>query len=241
MKLQIRKDASEFRTQLGFGNADPIRLKSLLLKLEILAVFKTFKEEVSGIAMKSGKYKFILINSNHSLGRQHFSICHELYHLYFDKEFTPHQCNSGTNITKKKTTEYYADLFASYFLLPEDGIVSMIPEEQLKKNSVGIETILKIEHYFSCSRSALLYRLKELELISSDTYENYCQNIKSTAMKYGYPLDLYEPGNNNLVIGDYGTLARQLFEKEKISEGHYSSLMNAIGFDILNDEENGKS
>lgn len=241
MQLQIKKEAAEFRTLNGFSSTDPIRLKSLLLKLEVLAVFKPLNDVFSGMAIKSREHRFMIINSNHSLGRQHFSICHELYHLYFDKNFSPHQCNSGNSFYKNKTAEHYADLFASYFLLPEEGIVSLIPEEQLHKDKIGIETILKIEQFFSCSRSALLYRLKELGLIASATYDNLNHNIKSTAKIYGYLTDIYEAGNKNLVIGDYGTIARQLFEKEKISEGHYASLMNAIGVDILNDEENGQS
>jgi Zn-dependent peptidase ImmA (M78 family) len=241
MQLQIKKEAAEFRTLHGFSNSEPVRLKSMLLKLGILTVFKPLRDDFSGMAIRSEDYEFMFINSNHSLGRQHFSICHELYHLYFDKEFIPHQCNSGTNLGKNKTTEYFADLFASYFLLPEDGIVGLIPEVQLQKDKIGIETILKIEQFFCCSRNALLYRLKELGLITSSTYDNFNYDIKNTAIKYGYPPDLYEAGNKNLVIGDYGTLARQLFEKEKISEGHYSSLMNAIGFDILNNDTSGNT
>lgn len=236
MQLQIKKEAAEFRTLHGFSSIDPIRLKSLLLKLGVITVFKPLKDDFSGMAIKSGNHKFMFINSSNSIGRQHFSICHEIYHLYFDKDFIPHQCNSGTNFIKGKTSEYYADLFASYLLLPEDGIVSLIPAEQLHKDKIGIDTILKIEQFYSCSRGALLYRLKELGLITSAAYDIFNRNVKSMAKNYGYPTDIYEAGNNNLVIGDYGTIARQLFEMGKISEGHYASLMNAIGFDILNDE-----
>lgn len=237
MLLTIRKEASEFRMGMGFGNTEPIPLKSLLIKLNIITVFKELSENFSGMAIKAGDFRFMLINSNHSIGRQNFSICHELYHLYVDKDFTPHHCNSGFFV-KTESNEYYADIFASYLLMPDDGINNLIPDSEQAKDKISIETVLKIEHYFSCSRGALLFRLKELGLITSKTYDKFNQRIKVTAKQYGYPVDLYESGNNGLVIGDYGTIAKNLFDGEKISEGHFATLMHSIGIDVFNNEEN---
>ncbi|MGL4493774.1 MAG: ImmA/IrrE family metallo-endopeptidase, partial [Tannerellaceae bacterium] len=39
---------------------------------------------------------------------------------------------------------------------------------------------------------------------------------------------LYLSGNEGLVIGDFGEKARELYEKEVISEGHYRELLNLI-------------
>lgn len=238
MQLAIRKEAAEFRMKLGYGVTEPIQPKSLLIKLNIIAVFKKLSDEFSGMAIKAGDVRFILINSNHSIGRQNFSICHELYHLYIDKDFKPHHCNSGF-FNRSVSTEFYADVFASYLLAPEEGILNMIPNSELGKDKISIETILKIEHYFACSRSALLFRLRNLELISSQKQEFYNQQIKLTAKQYGYSIDLYESGNDGLVIGDYGTIAKNLFDSEKISEGHFVSLMHSIGIDVFNNEKNG--
>ena len=55
--------------------------------------------------------------------------------------------------------------------------------------------------------------------------------VKKTAREYGYDTSLYEPGNENLVIGDFGEKARRLFDMEKISEGHYMELLHKIGID----------
>jgi hypothetical protein len=41
---------------------------------------------------------------------------------------------------------------------------------------------------------------------------------------------LYKDGNHKLVIGDFGTYARKLYDEEKISEGHYMELLNIIGY-----------
>ena len=238
MENKIKKEAAEFRNRLGYGNFDPIRLKSLLIKLNIITAFKALSDNFSGMAVKSGEFRFVLINSNHSIGRQHFTICHELYHLYIDKNFKPHHCHTGC-FDKKNINEYFADIFASYFLMPEDGILDLIPDNQLKKDKISVTTLLKIEHFFSCSRSALLFRLKDLNFISNNYFELHSKNVKLIAKEYGYSVDLYKKGNKNVIIGDYGVNARNLYDDEKISEGHYVSLMNDIGIDILNKDLNG--
>lgn len=238
MLYNIKKEASEFRNRFGIGNTEAIRLTSLLLKLNVITVFRELSEGFSGMSVIASDKKFMLVNSAHSIGRQHFTICHELYHLYFDKDFTPHACNTGT-FNKTNEREYFADVFASYFLMPDDGIIALIPDIELGKDKLKPETILKIEQYFSCSRAALLYRLKELNQISPKTYDLYSHNVKYTARQYGYPVTLYEKGNNGLVLGDFGTLAKQLFDIEKISEGHYTSLMHSIGIDVFNNLTDG--
>jgi len=233
MVVKVKKEASELRNKLGIGNTESIHLRSLLLKLDIIAIFKELSEGFSGMSLKTGDKMFMLINSGHSLGRQHFTICHELYHLFFDTDFKPHLCKSGF-FNKKDLNEYWADIFASYFLMPDDGIISLIPDSELGKDLLKTETILKIEQYFSCSRSALLYRLKDLGLITQTFYDFHSRNVKITAKQYGYALALYEKGNVGLVIGDFGTIAKQLFDREKISESHYVSLMQTIGIDVFN-------
>ena len=57
------------------------------------------------------------------------------------------------------------------------------------------------------------------------------------ALQHGYSLSVYKSGNKNLVIGDYGELAKKLYDAEEISESHYASLMLDIGIDVLAEDE----
>ena len=50
------------------------------------------------------------------------------------------------------------------------------------------------------------------------------------ALLRGFSTDVYEKGNEGLVIGDFGAKARELFDREIISEGHYIELLNMIGY-----------
>lgn len=229
--FNIKKEASQFRLINGFGQTEPIRLKSLLLKLNVLTAFKPLNDAFSGMAVKANNHRFMLINSNHTLGRQHFSICHELYHLFIQSDFSSMICQTGT-FNKKDKIEYEADWFAAYFLMPEEGILSLIPEKEFKRNKIKLGTIVKIEQSFSCSRSALLFRLEDLGLIDRSEYKGYESNVRDSAKYYGFTNELYDNGNHNLIVGNYGEVAKNLFDNEAISESHYVSLMQDIGIDL---------
>lgn len=231
--LVLEKKARAFRNHHGLGSDDAIRLKSLLYKLNVLTVFRPLTDGISGMAIKitgPGQVtsRFILINSNKTLGHQHFTICHELYHLYIQENFERRVCLTG-KFEKKDIEEYRADVFAAHLLLPEDGVKALIPDDELRRDAIRLPTLLKIEQYFSCSRSALLYRLKNLEIISEQKLETFSSSVKKSAVQFGFTTGIYEPGNHNEVIGDYGTIARELFDREKISESHYLSLLHDLG------------
>lgn len=233
--LVIEKKANEFRSNCGLGGNDPIRVRSLLTKLNIITVFKPLGANFGGMSIKVNKdldiKRFILVNSSRTTGNQHFTIAHECYHLFIQLNFNYSISPTGL-FEKKSGEEYNADLFASYFLLPEAGIKSLIPDDELSKNKISLKTILKTEQYFACSRLALLNRLKQLDIIDQSHLAVFNFNIKRGAMEHGYSIDLYEPGNHDLVLGDYGTVARDLFDQEKISESHYHSLLIDLGMNI---------
>ena len=224
----LDKKVLEFRKKADLDSYDPIRIKSLLGKLNVLTVYKPLSEEFSGMALKVEDSRFILVNSAHSIGKQHFTICHELYHLFVQDDFISMVCNTG-RFDRSSGEEFNADRFASLLLLPEDGIKNLIPESQMKRDKIELSTILELEHYFSCSRGALLYRLKDLKLISTEGYEKFKGDVIRNAVQYGFPIDLYKSGNEGITIGDYGIYARKLFENDLISESHYISLLYDLG------------
>ncbi|UTA66575.1 ImmA/IrrE family metallo-endopeptidase [Emticicia sp. 21SJ11W-3] len=234
-KIILEKEAVSFRTKLGYGQTEPIQLKALLLKLQVLTLFRPMSENFSGMAIKIEQegetHRFIMINSDKSLGHQNFTICHELYHLYIQTNFQSRICEVGS-FNKKDREEYNADVFASYFLLPEDAIRANIPDEEIIRESISIGTILRIEQMFNCSRSALLVRLKELGFLVGIQAEKFEKSIKSTAVAYGYSPYLYEKSAAESVVGNYGELAHNLYEQGKISENHYYSIMTALGLPI---------
>lgn len=239
MELKLKANASNFRNRFGYSNTEPIDFISLLGKIDVMTVFYPLDDNFSGLSIKEGDDRFILVNSNHSIGRQNFTIGHELYHLFYDVDFVPHICQTGL-FPNRNANELNADLFASFLLLPEDGITAMIPENEMASDAIQLATLLKIEQTYGSSRLALLMRLSRMKLIAKSTIEEFRVNVLSLARRYGYPISLYQPTHEKLIIGPYAPLANKLFEQGKISEGHYRELLGAIGIDIteiINDEK----
>ncbi len=229
----MENQVSWFRQKAGLSDAEAVNLKSLLLKLNVLTVYRPLSDKFSGMSLKSGDRRFMLVNSNQPKCRQHFTIAHELYHLYVDPNPMPH--NSLAN-GKRDDAEQCADAFALMLLMPADGVRQMIPDDELMLGHVSLASILRIEHYFSVSHAAALNRLFDLKLIDRNERELYIQYpVKKTAKMYGYDTALYEPGNERLVIGNFGEKARKLFDEEKISEGHYMELLHKIGINDCED------
>ncbi|MBD5210306.1 MAG: ImmA/IrrE family metallo-endopeptidase [Bacteroidales bacterium] len=225
----VEAQVAKFRQFSGLSDTEAVNLKNLLLKLKVLTIFRPLSDDFSGMSLKGGGRRFMLINCRQQRCRQHFTIAHELYHLFFDPNPMAHHSSTDG---KKDDTEQCADAFAQMFLMPADGVRQMIPEEELVSGHVSLASVLRIEYYFAVSHAAALNRLYNLKLIDKADREKYMGlAVKRTAREYGYNTALYEPGNENLVIGDFGEKARKLFEEEKISEGHYMELLHKIGID----------
>lgn len=230
-KLSLEKAAAEFRTKYGYSTSNPIRIKSLLLELKVLTIFRDLEGTFSGMSLKIDDDRFMIVNSVHSIGRQHFTVLHELYHLYIQKDFEHIVCDNDI-YSKSKKEEENANIFAANLMLPKDGLIKLIPDNELRRDKITLATILKLEQYYSCSHKALLKRLVDLHLISESLKQKFSINIKTAAQEYGYGTELYESGNSGIVIGDYGVKAKLLFDNEIISKSHYLSLMQDLGIDF---------
>jgi len=227
----IEHKATKFREEHGFGGKEPIDLYKLLSKLNVLTVFKEMSDNFPGMAVKSSIGNFMMINSNDIIARQHFSIGHELYHLFVQETFTNSICSIGL-FNKKDQEELNADWFASYLLMPAGGIYEILPDDEFKTKKISLNTVVKLEQYFGVSRLAILNRLMFMELMNKEKKEEYRTNPKRSAILLGYNCDLYETGNANRVIGNYGEKAKNLHDRELISESDYYNLMLDINIDI---------
>ena len=217
--------AAKFRYQEGLSKGEPINVKMLARKLNTTLVYRPLSENSFGISCRSGEKRFMLVNSRSTRGRQHFTIAHELYHLYFDEHPVPHMCCGGPVGGEEKN----ANRFASALLMPREGILSCVSGDEISRHDVEIATILRMEQLFGVSHSTLLIRLKDLGLIAPARFDALDRiPVKETAREWGYDSALYEPGNEGVVIGDFGEKARRLFESGKISEGHYHELMGML-------------
>jgi len=122
-------------------------------------------------------------------------------------------------------------MFASALLMPREGLLQYVPSEELMSNSLSVDTLLRMEYLFGVSHATMVVRLKELKLISPANADSLLAlSITHEAALRGYDGHLYKKGNEGLMIGDFGSLAKSLYDREKITEGYYLNLLNMIGY-----------
>ncbi|OUJ68986.1 ImmA/IrrE family metallo-endopeptidase [Hymenobacter crusticola] len=229
----IEAKASRFRAAHQLGQTRSIDFEVLLRRLNVLTVFRPLDSAFSGMALKSGENRFILVNSDHSKGKQNFTIAHELYHLFIQERFESQVCNTGRFNQQTDAEERNADWFAAYLLMPYDSILARIPEEEYEPHPhLSLPTIVKLEQYLQCSRAALLVRLKAMKLITVTEEEEFKQQVAESAQRLGYSADLYRATPNRTPIGDYAELAYRLYDRELISETNYAGLLLDLGLPL---------
>lgn len=184
-------------------------------------------DHLSGMCIKNDGNPVIAINSSMSVGRQRFSMVHELYHLYFDDNNNTMVC--AIMIGTGSDTERAADQFASYFLMPPVALSELIRNIQgTSKDNLEIKEIVKLEQYFGISRQALLCRLIEDKKLTSQQADQFRQGVIRSAVSLGYDDSLYNPLPENKRYKTYGYYiqqAEELLQKAIISTGKYEQLL----------------
>lgn len=234
-KLNIYRRAIEIRKMLGESDTSPIDVFAVIQNIKHLSlVLYPMGDNISGMCIKTDKDAIIAINSSMSLGRQNFSIAHELYHFYYDEGDIITTCKK--DIGKGSEIERAADQFAAYFLMPnlKCFLIDSNGDLTLKK-------LIDMEQYYKVSNQAMIYRLVDEGLIPSSQAEKYKKNIIKTAASLGYDISLYKPSAPQKIYKTYGYYIKQTQElllKEMISDGKYEQLlMEAFRADLVYGDE----
>ncbi len=239
--------AALLRKDLGEDNYSPIDIFALSQRVDDLTVvYYPMGEKLSGMCIKGqGKSSVIAINSSMTLGRQRYSMAHELYHLKYDENMVAvcsKKIGSGKEIERK------ADIFASYFLMPDTAIIELAKGLASKHDSKHLTTedIIYIEQYFSVSHQAAVYRLLRTEYLSNRDADSMLNvSVRKTAEMLGYSSDLYMPSPESkryITYGNYIAQADKAYSRGLISTGKYEELLlTAFRDDLVygDDDEGG--
>ncbi|RAP46737.1 MAG: hypothetical protein BZ135_03310 [Methanosphaera sp. rholeuAM6] len=234
MKDDVSFKASNCRRIWKIDEYDPIDIISICLNKfnNITIVFFDANENMSGSSCTVNDEMIIFVNSKHSLGRQRFTIAHELYHLLFGKnEFVNCAINSNSNEEKE------ADEFASALLMSDGALLNFQSDNEIE--NWDLDDILSCEQYFQISRKSMLNRLEKL-LNDNRFYDGKLTNrIKYNAKKRGFDEKLYSPysKDENLLLGSYIRLVQDAYEQGKITRGKKDELLrDAYYYDFINNE-----
>ena len=155
-----------FRKKLGFSNNQPIyNLIDTLENLGIIIIQIPNSEKLfdgfDGLSETINNTPIIIIRDDIVDGaRQRFTICHELGHLLL-------------NIKNGIDEEKACNVFASSLLMPKEAIINEFGP--IRKN-ISLYELYQFKREYKVSVAAILYRLKELNVISEYFYK--LSNIK---------------------------------------------------------------
>ncbi|MEG1877474.1 MAG: ImmA/IrrE family metallo-endopeptidase [Lachnospiraceae bacterium] len=240
-KFDLNNKALSLRKELGEDIISPIDIFSLTYTIpKLTLVFYPMGEHLSGMCIRIDGNAVIAINSYMSVGRQRFSMAHELYHLYYDHSKQSTVCAKKIGIGND--IEKAADQFASYFIMPPVALSETIKKFQNNpENDLSIEEIVKLEQYFGMSRQAILYRLIDDNKLTTQQADLYRQSVISSAVNLGYDDVLYKPLPENKQYKTYGYYIQQaedVLKKGLVSNGKYEQLLlTAFRFDLVYGDE----
>ncbi len=235
-RLKLYKQAIELRKKLGESDSSPIDAFNIVQNIPHLSlVLYPMGDNISGMCVRIGLNAVIAINSSMSIGRQNFSIAHELYHYYYDEKKVTTICEMS--IGKGNETEKCADQFAAYFLMPLGSDVF-----DGKEKSITLNRIVELEQFYKVSHQAMLYRLLGEGILSSGQVDEYKKkSVVRTAAALGFDTSLYRPSKIEKKYKTYGYYLKQaqkLLKNGKISDGKYEQLLiEAFRDDVVFENE----
>lgn len=220
--LELSEKAAICRKSWKIDEDTPIDIFRVVLeKVENVTIcFFDTEDNLSGSSIKTKNQNIIFINSKHPLGRQRFTLAHEIYHLKYDDEFI--NCSQDH---KNNETEEKADMFASALLMSNSALYNFEVENGIEEWT--LDDVIQAEQYFQISHRAMLRRLKTLGKISEDTADEYSPDIMYNAEIRGYDTKLYQPFSKqkNMILGNYIKLINKTFENDLITESKMNELL----------------
>ena len=234
-KLELNAMAIDLRKSLGVDESSPIDIFSLASQIEGLSVvLYPMGENISGICIKNPNANLIAINSSMSYGRERFSLAHELYHLFYDKNSS--SSVSAMHMPQRDEKEKIADKFASYFLMPYNSLWNLV--RNIKNASISDRDVIAWEQYFGISHKAMLLRLLEDGFIDERQHEAFGENVIKKATLLGFDNKLYVPTECKTTLGNYIQQVCKLDDAGMISSGKYEELLlDAFRTDIVYGED----
>jgi Zn-dependent peptidase ImmA (M78 family)/DNA-binding XRE family transcriptional regulator len=137
------------------------------------------QERIAGLCARVDDLAIALIDSSAIVGRQRFTVAHELCHLLLgDGE----QVLVDERLTGRSLVEMRANAFAAFFLMPAKAV-----RRYLREREVDEEVAVELQYTFGVSLDALLWHLVNLDHISEYRRQQiHAVGPKALAFRYGY-------------------------------------------------------
>ena len=215
--------AERVRTYMGMGDAvvfDYFELFENFGLRIILFPFQRAAAELDAVSFyePACHNAFFFLNARKNPEKQLYSLGIELGKILI---FNQMQLNRATLFpdypeTKGKrpiNTERAPKRFASTFLMPEKAVLATVSQLGIFPDTWSWELLLRIKHRFGISAEAFLYRLLELNCISTDLAEKFQNQIRSFYNQTNYA----EPDKSRRCLTPNGRFFDLLMTAERIA------------------------
>ncbi|MDZ4837353.1 MAG: XRE family transcriptional regulator [Candidatus Melainabacteria bacterium] len=226
--------AAETRKEFGLGGDAIPDVYTFLDEQHILVCkanlgdWQTGAQGISGAFHNHRKLGYcILVNVQNSLGRQSFTLAHELAHALFH-----YNCRSLISIYKDPSPrESFADSFASHFLVPIKTLNRVIDNASWS-GRLDQYKVIELAHIFRVSYAFMLYRLRNEKHITDDQRKAW-EKCSPTALaqQLGLDSDVFnKPGNPVLSLNRYPAsvvqTVRDLIFDDELSSSQAADLLD---------------
>jgi Zn-dependent peptidase ImmA (M78 family) len=224
------------RLKLGLQSTEYFDVIRAVISLGITCIKKPLESNLSGATLKGNKVKIIFVNSAKTLGHQNFTIAHEIYHCLYDENLTSRACQTEV-LNGDSANEQIANSFATYLLMPEDGIYHQLRLRGKVGPRLKLEDIVGLEQYFGVSRRSICWRLEDLVLITRSDSDAFNYHVIQGVRNLGKDIQLYQPTNDSIIISDYVAKAREALDRGLITHSRFDELLAGAGLNQdLSDE-----
>ena len=193
--------AMEERRRMELGDAPIPDVSDLLISQGIWASGLELPDEMSGLFLHHESFGMaILVNAAHVRARKRFSYAHEFAHALLDRssELSVSSRSNAAHLLEKR-----ANAFAAAFLMPQNGVQSMLRgldkgrpsrleqmifdvatgdsinaelRDTARSQQITYNDVALIAHHFGVSYQAAAYRLKSLRHLSPAGTEELLQH-----------------------------------------------------------------
>jgi Zn-dependent peptidase ImmA (M78 family)/transcriptional regulator with XRE-family HTH domain len=189
--------ARQLRRYLNLGGGplgDPFRVADEHVLIWRLPLGEDLNGAPSGLFYNHPLAGFsIVINSNVTLGRQVFTVAHEMAHAFFhSRGLDVIVSMPGAELGRER----FADAFAGELLVPGDELRRLVSDHAPWNGLTNPTTVVHLQRHFGVSYATIRVRLLQERLIDRNTFDKLAQvSPTRLARALGYPVHPADMGD----------------------------------------------
>lgn len=135
-------------------------------------------KEIGALCYKGDALGYIVLNTSLPKVKINFALCHELYHVLYQKNDFRTRVEFADNHYYEHEEEFAANLFAGMLLMPEAGFRFMYHKFREESKNNEKDTMIRLMNYYQVPYMAVLIRCYELGLPKTCSLSEELLNVE---------------------------------------------------------------